>query len=166
MDWTDYGRVAFAVAFAVLCAAFTFALVNLVWLKGPWEPICAFLVFFVCSEVRCCAVHWLRYIIGRKHRPFVSDFLSLVTHGNLESLRWHKRLFVCYGSSACSLSQVWDSYIPWATSGPRKPLIERCLWPRWSGLYWDRYKLLTNLFTLGLVSIPHELFNYEIYGLG
>ena len=57
MDWTDYGRVAFAVAFTVLCAAFTFALVNLVWLKGPWEQICSFLVFFVCSEARYCAVH-------------------------------------------------------------------------------------------------------------
>jgi len=57
MDWGDYGRVALAVAFTIIWAAFTFALINLVWLNGPWDSIRLILGILVHSEVGYCTAY-------------------------------------------------------------------------------------------------------------
>jgi len=54
MDWGDYGRVALAVAFTIIWAAFTFTLINLVWLNGPWDSIRLILGILVRLEVGYC----------------------------------------------------------------------------------------------------------------
>ena len=57
MDWSDYGHVALTVAFTIICATFTFALVHLVWLNGPWDLIRLILGVLVCSEVCYCTAY-------------------------------------------------------------------------------------------------------------
>jgi len=57
MDWGDYGRVVLAIAFTIIWAAFTFALINLVWLNGPWDSIRLILGILVCSEVVIAAAY-------------------------------------------------------------------------------------------------------------
>ena len=48
MEWSDYGRVALAVAFVMICAAVTIALLEFLWLNVPWESIRSSLSTLVC----------------------------------------------------------------------------------------------------------------------
>jgi len=50
MEWSDYGRVALAVAFVMICAAVTVALLEYLWLNVPWESIRSSLSTLVCHS--------------------------------------------------------------------------------------------------------------------
>ena len=57
MEWSDYGRVALAVAFVMICAAVTVALLEILWLNVPWESIRSSLSTLVCYSTGSTVLH-------------------------------------------------------------------------------------------------------------
>ena len=57
MEWSDYGRVASTVAFVMICAAVTVALLEFLWSNVPWESIRSFLSILVCYSTGSTALH-------------------------------------------------------------------------------------------------------------
>ena len=57
MEWSDYGRVALVVAFVMICAAVTVALLEFLWLNVPWESIRSSVFNLVCYSTGSTALH-------------------------------------------------------------------------------------------------------------